>query len=61
MEGSLSNEIKKIQDILLNMIAHIEVSIDFPDEDVEEITFEELEKQGKDVSDRIKKTFIYCR
>ncbi len=55
MEGSLSNEIKKIQDILLNMIAHIEVSIDFPDEDVEEITFEELEKQGKDVSDRIKR------
>ncbi len=55
LEGSLSNEIKKIQDILLNMIAHIEVSIDFPDEDVEDITFEELEKQGKDVSDRIKR------
>ena len=40
------------------MIAHIEVSIDFPDEDVEDITFEELEKQGKDVSDRIKDFYL---
>lgn len=53
--GRLSNQIKEIRDILLSMIAHVEVSIDFPEEDVEEITFEELEKDAEDVKDRVEK------
>ncbi|MEW8973879.1 MAG: tRNA uridine-5-carboxymethylaminomethyl(34) synthesis GTPase MnmE [Tissierellaceae bacterium] len=53
--GRLSNQIKEIRDILLSMIAHVEVSIDFPEEDVDEITFEELEKDAEDVKDRVEK------
>ena len=31
------------------MLAHVEVSIDFPDEDIEEVTYEELENSGNKV------------
>ena len=53
LEGRLSQEIKNIRDILLNMIAHIEVSIDFPEEDIEDITYDDLEKDAKVVLDKI--------
>ncbi len=53
LEGSLSKEIREIRDILLNMIAHIEVSIDFPDEDIEEVTYNQLEKDAKKVYEKI--------
>lgn len=55
LEGSLSSEIKKIQNILLNMIAHIEVSIDFPEEDVEEVTYDELKVNANVVLEDIEK------
>ncbi len=53
LEGSLSKEIREMRDILLNMIAHIEVSIDFPDEDIEEVTYNQLEKDAKKVYEKI--------
>ncbi len=46
LEGSISYKVKEIRNILLEMIAHIEVSIDFPDEDIEEITYDELEEKA---------------
>lgn len=55
LEGSLSSEIKKIQNILLNMIAHIEVSIDFPEEDIEEVTYDELKVNANVVLEDIEK------
>ncbi len=53
LEGVLSKEIGEIRNILLSMIAHIEVSIDFPDEDIEEVTFEELGKDATHVIHKI--------
>lgn len=55
LEGSLSKKVKTIRSILLSMIAHIEVSIDFPDEDVEDITYNDLEKMGLEVKEDIEK------
>ncbi|MCG4565341.1 tRNA uridine-5-carboxymethylaminomethyl(34) synthesis GTPase MnmE [Anaerosalibacter bizertensis] len=49
LEGSLSFKIEEIRNILLEMLAHVEVSIDFPDEDIEEVTYEELENSGNKV------------
>ncbi|HZH92972.1 MAG TPA: GTP-binding protein, partial [Tissierellaceae bacterium] len=37
------------------MIAHIEVSIDFPEDDIEEVTYEDLIRDGNLVRDRIGK------
>lgn len=55
LEGSLSRKIKEIRNILLEMIAHVEVSIDFPDEDIEEVTYEDLEKSGNKVKEELEK------
>lgn len=53
LEGSLSNEINDIRNTLLSMIAHIEVSIDFPDEDVEVSTIKNLEDNAMEVEEKI--------
>lgn len=55
LEGQLSKEVRDIRDILINMMAHIEASIDFPDEDIEEVTYEDLERDAKIVLDKIDK------
>ncbi len=55
LEGSLSIKVNEIRNILLNMLAHIEVSIDFPEEDVEEVTYDELLKDSQKVLEEIDK------
>lgn len=52
--GSLTKKIKEIRDILLTMIAHIEVSIDFPDEDAEVATIKDLENSAMEVKEKIR-------
>ncbi|MGH4051689.1 MAG: tRNA uridine-5-carboxymethylaminomethyl(34) synthesis GTPase MnmE [Clostridium sp.] len=41
-EGSISKEIKIIRNKLLDIIAHIEVTVDYPEEDIEEVTAGEV-------------------
>jgi tRNA modification GTPase len=53
LEGSLSKEVGKIRNNVLEMIAHITVNIDFPDEDIEEITYQSLEKQAQGIVEAI--------
>lgn len=53
LEGSLSSKIKEIRNLLLSMIAHVEVSIDFPDEDIESVTFNALERDALVVKEKI--------
>ena len=53
LEGSLSTKINEIRNILLDMVAHVEVSIDFPEDDIEEVTYEDLEIKAKRVRDEI--------
>lgn len=55
LEGSVSSKVKEIRDILLDMIAHVEVSIDFPDEDIEDVTYEDLESNALKVKEKIEK------
>ncbi len=55
LEGSLSKRIAEIRAILLEMIAHVEVSIDFSDQDIEEVEYEDLEKSGIEVKEEIEK------
>lgn len=55
LEGSLSKEVSKMREKLLEMIAHVEVSIDFPDEDVEELIYENLKEDAVDLESNIDK------
>jgi tRNA modification GTPase len=41
-EGTISREIKTIRNKLLTVIAHIEATVDYPEEDMEEITSEKV-------------------
>ncbi|MEK6264548.1 MAG: tRNA uridine-5-carboxymethylaminomethyl(34) synthesis GTPase MnmE [Clostridium sp.] len=41
-EGTISREIKNIRNKLLTVIAHIEATVDYPEEDMEEITAEKV-------------------
>ncbi len=53
LEGSISNEVKKLQNILLGMLAHVEASIDFPEDDVDDLTYNSLEENGSQVLEKI--------
>ncbi len=53
LEGSLSFEIKRLRNKITEMLAHIEVSIDFPEEDVEHITYETLYNKSKELKKEI--------
>jgi tRNA modification GTPase len=55
LEGSLSNKVKNIMNILLEMLAHINAVIDFSEEDLEDVDYEELEKKALQVEEQIKK------
>ncbi|MCB2294581.1 tRNA uridine-5-carboxymethylaminomethyl(34) synthesis GTPase MnmE [Clostridium algoriphilum] len=41
-EGSISKEIKAIRNTLLTVIARIEVTVDYPEEDIEEVTAKDV-------------------
>ena len=54
LEGSLSEKISSLRNIVLSMIAHVEVSIDFPEDDIEEVTYDELEDSASKIIYEIK-------
>ncbi|MCC5909529.1 MAG: tRNA uridine-5-carboxymethylaminomethyl(34) synthesis GTPase MnmE [Clostridiaceae bacterium] len=53
LEGSLSKRVRNIQKKLLDMLAHIEVSIDFAEEDIDEITLEYLLNKSIEIEEDI--------
>ena len=55
LEGGLSKKVEVIRDTVLSMLAHVEVTIDFPEDDIEEVTYEELEDNANRVISEIKK------
>lgn len=49
LKGSLSYEVSEMIDVLMDMLAHIEASIDFPEDEVEEMAYDKLNIDSKDV------------
>lgn len=47
LEGALSERIRSYRDKLIKLMAHIEVTVDYPEEDIEEITGEEVYDESK--------------
>lgn len=60
LEGSLSEEIKKIRDLLMSIMVEVEVSIDYPEYDIEEVSHNKagdaLEQVNKELG-RLKDSF----
>lgn len=53
LEGSISKKIKIIRDDILNMLAHIEAIIDYPEYDIEDISYSEMAKSSKEVLKKV--------
>ncbi len=53
LEGKLSVEIKKIRAELLELLAHIEAGIDFPEHDIEEVSRSQIEQKTRDILGKI--------
>ena len=54
-EGRISREITAMRENLLNIIAHIEATVDFPEEDLEEVTSQQVKIDLKNLIDHIDK------
>ncbi len=54
LEGSLSKEIKEIKQEIMDVIVKLEVTIDYPEYDVEEVTKEELTTMLKKAKTKLK-------
>lgn len=57
LEGSLAKKIKDLRMNVTEVLAHLEVSIDFAEEDVEEITYQTLEEKAFELRNEIKKLY----
>lgn len=55
LEGTLSIKISEIRARLLDLLVDITVNIDYPDEDIEYITYEKLEKNISSIGEMIEK------
>lgn len=55
LEGTLSKRVSKIRSKLVEIIAHVQVSIDYTEEDIQEITYEELYEETKEIKGLINK------
>lgn len=53
LEGALSGEIKRIRDALRDILVEITVNLDYPDEDIEELTYERLISSLMSIGDMI--------
>ena len=55
LEGGLSLKVEEIRQKLLDLLVDITVNIDYPDEDIEEMTYEKLEESIVETQDMIEK------
>lgn len=55
LEGKLSFKIKTLRKSLVEILAHIEVTVDYPEDDIEEITGEKVYNEIKIIKENLKK------
>ncbi|MFW5788280.1 MAG: tRNA uridine-5-carboxymethylaminomethyl(34) synthesis GTPase MnmE, partial [Halanaerobiales bacterium] len=54
LTGKLSDKVNSIRDQILSLLAHLEASIDFPEDEIEGYNFDELGKRIKKIKNDIK-------
>jgi tRNA modification GTPase len=53
MEGALSEKIRSLRSIIMDLLVDVTVNLDYPDEDIEELTYDALEKSLMLINDNI--------
>lgn len=61
LQGALSLKVTEIRNLLLDLLVDITVNIDYPDEDIEELTFDKMENQVLLIGDKIEKLLSTAR
>ena len=56
LEGKLSRKLKDARAKLIELIAHIEVTVDYPEEDIEEITGQEVYSSLRIIDEKLQET-----
>jgi tRNA modification GTPase len=56
LEGRLSKNLKEIREKLIGLIAHIEVTVDYPEHDIEEITGKQVYEDLNIIKDKLRLT-----
>jgi len=59
-EGKISKEISELRDRLLRVIAHIEATVDYPEDDLEEVTNEKATKDLTEILHKIDELLEYA-
>lgn len=54
MEGRLSKEIRELRSKLMELLVQITVNLDYPDEDIEEVSYESMSRQLSQIDDGLK-------
>jgi len=57
LEGSLSLKIRSLRNKVTELLAHVTVAIDYPEEDIEFITYNTLKEKTEELEKEIKKLF----
>jgi tRNA modification GTPase len=55
LEGMVSKEIKGLRHDILEMIAHLEASIDFPEDDIDDVVIDEVRERISDIREKLVK------
>lgn len=55
MEGALSERVKEIRQVLMDLLVDITVNLDYPDEDIEIMTYQRLKNSASQIGDMIEK------
>ena len=58
LEGGISRRVREIRKKLLDLLVKITVNLDYPDEDIEEITYDELSKSITQIGNMIEKLLL---
>lgn len=53
LEGKLSVKLKEARSKLIEILAHIEVTVDYPEHDIEEVTGEKIYSEMKDIREKL--------
>lgn len=55
LSGGLSEKVKELTALILEMLANVEATIDFPEEDLQAMNLHEFERRLEDVTERLQK------
>lgn len=58
MEGALSEKVRSVRSLIMDLLVSVTVNLDYPDEDIEELTYEHLKESLLKISDMITKLLL---